>query len=239
MIDALFLSPHPDDAELFCGATIAGLVSRGHAVRVADLSAGEMASNGTPEQRREESLAAAAALGLPADRPVLGLPDGGIDANDAGQLRAVVELLREWRPRLLVAPWPRDRHPDHVAAGELARRAHFFAGVGGYAAAGEPSRPQRLLFYPCHEPGREPDLLVDATGHMDAWRAAVACYHSQFAAGDGDRPTPINDPGFLPAHEGRRAAWGRQAGCAFAEGFLADGPWRQDDLLAWGVGHGG
>ena len=72
-LDALFLSPHPDDVDIFCGASVATLAARGRAVAIVDLSAGELASNGTPEGRRADSLRAAAALGLGEERGVLGL----------------------------------------------------------------------------------------------------------------------------------------------------------------------
>lgn len=223
--DALFLSPHPDDVELFCGATVAVLASGGHDVVIADLTRGELASNGTPEERRACSLRACADLGASEDRPVLELPDGAIDPHDEAQLEALVGLLRELRPRWLFAPWVDDRHPDHEAAGALARRAHFFAGVGRKASArGAPFRSERLLFYPCHH-DVTPTVAFDVGAGMDAWRRAVDRYESQFRRGEGTTATVINAPGFLTAHEGRRARLGRSVGADFAEGFVVEGPW--------------
>jgi len=228
-LNVLFLSPHPDDVELFCGGTVAALASSGdgNQVMIADLTRGELSSNGTVELRARESAAAAEALGLDSPRAQLGLPDAGLDARDAVQLRAIVELVRTVRPKLLFAPWIEDRHPDHVAASELARRALFFAGATRFDAEGEVFRPDRLLYYPCHA-GVEPTLLVDISAQIGRWESAVRCYASQFLrqGTDADRvETFINGPGFLDVHRGRRAEWGSRIGAGFAEGFVYEGPW--------------
>lgn len=235
--EALFLGAHPDDVELFCGATVACLAHTSRRVMIGDLTRGELASNGTPEQRRADSLRAAATLGALEDRPVLGLPDGGLDPQDPQQLRAVVELLRRVRPQLVVAPWPHDRHPDHEAAGALIRRAFFFAGVRSHApGSGGAFRPRRLLFYPCHRDVAV-QLLIDVTAQMTAWRNALETYTTQFEREEQSVATPINRPGFLDAARGRRAHWGNLCGVDFAEGFLHDGPWltSPSDLLAEGA----
>jgi len=223
--DALFLSPHPDDVELFCGATVAVLAAAGHEVLIADLTGGELASNGTAEERRACSLSAAADLGASDRRPVLGLPDGGIDPHDDAQLDALIDLVREHRPRWLFAPWIDDRHPDHEAAGALARRAHFFAGVGRRAPDRGPAhRSERLLFYPCHHEAPT-HVAFDVGAGMEAWRRAVGRYESQFRRTLDTTATPINAPGFLAAHEGRRARLGQRVGVEFAEGFVVEDPW--------------
>jgi bacillithiol biosynthesis deacetylase BshB1 len=210
-VKALFLSPHPDDAELFCGGTIASLVDRAEVV-LADMTRGEMSSNGTVELRAAESAAAAEALGVALPREQLGLPDAALDVREARHVEAVTELLHRLEPDLLFAPWPDDRHPDHVATGEIARRA--VALVAG---------PPRLLFYPCH--GEiEPTLLVDVSAVIDRWEAAVRCYASQFLGADGV-PTPINRPGFVDHHRNRRIRWGSRRGVEFAEGLIHEGPW--------------
>ena len=40
-LDALAIGAHPDDVELGCGATLAGLVERGHSVGILHLTSGE------------------------------------------------------------------------------------------------------------------------------------------------------------------------------------------------------
>lgn len=231
---ALFLSPHPDDVELFCGGIVARLAAT-TAVHLADLTRGEMSSNGTAEGRAAEAEAAARALGVRAPREQLGLPDAGLDARDPEQAGALVGLLRRLRPEIVFAPWPEDRHPDHVAAGRLARRAVGRAASTGDPDRGEPHSVGRLFFYPCHH-AVEPSLLVDVSGVIDRWDDAVRCYASQFLDADaaGRVATPINRPDFLEQHRRRRALWGARAGTDYAEALVLDGPWTLDarDLLA-------
>src|SRR5262249_10356592 len=117
-LDALFFGAHPDDVELTSGGLAARLATHGHQVGIVDLTRGEAASRGTPEQRAAEAAEAARALGVEA-RSSLGLPDLGLDRRDPAQLRAVVECLRAHRPRLVVAPERHDAHPDHIEASAL------------------------------------------------------------------------------------------------------------------------
>jgi bacillithiol biosynthesis deacetylase BshB1 len=229
-LDALFLSPHPDDVELFCGGTVARLVEAGSEVSIVDLTRGELSSNGTVEERREASLRAAEALGVKHEREVLGFPDGGLNEHDAKQLLALVELLRARRPQLLFAPYHVDRHPDHAAAGSLARRAKFFAGLKRYAASGDVFRPRLLLAYPCHTPVPV-SFTVDVGRVMKARREAIAAYQSQFTAGPNSTATYINQAGFLEAREARLREWGLASGVEFAEGFVAEAPLLISDPL--------
>ena len=221
-MSALFLSPHPDDVELFCGGTVAMLASVTK-VHIADLTRGEMSSNGTVERRAEEARGAARILGVDAERVQLGLPDAALDARDEDQLRAVIAVVRRLRPDTLFAPWIVDRHPDHVAAGELARKAVALAAKPGYEAPDEPFGPRRLLHYPCHS-GVEVSLLVDVGPAIEKWEAAVRSYPSQFLD-EGGVPTPINRPGFIDHHRRRRQRWGGIAGVEYAEAFVHEGPW--------------
>lgn len=236
-LDALVLGPHPDDIELFVGGTVARLCAAGRRVGLCDLTAGELASNGTPAVRRQESLEAARQLGVALTRLQLGLPDGGLHEHDAAQLRAVVGLIRRARPRLLLAPHALDRHPDHEAAGRMARRAVFFSGVHGFDAPGEPFRPAAVAFYLAGRDA-EPSFLVDVSAHMPARRAAIAAYGSQFAVSDQARATHINRPGYLSGIEARLAALGARVGVEFAEGFVLESAPLVDDPVAWLVAAG-
>jgi LmbE family N-acetylglucosaminyl deacetylase len=59
-VDLLVFGPHPDDLEIGLGGTIAKHTSLGHRVGLCDLTAGEMGSNGTIEERLREAEAARA-----------------------------------------------------------------------------------------------------------------------------------------------------------------------------------
>src|SRR5690242_4000425 len=120
-VDVLAFGPHPDDVELFCGGTLIRLAELGHTTAVADLTRGEKASHGSPDERAREAEAASAELGI-AFRDQLGLPDTELAVTPA-QIARVVEELRLRRPEIVLAPWVEDRHPDHAAAAALIARA--------------------------------------------------------------------------------------------------------------------
>src|SRR5438067_1177858 len=123
-LDYLVIAPHPDDAELGAGATIALLQAEGARVGVLDLTDGEPTPYGSPEIRRRETDAATAVLGL-AWRGNLGLPNRRLEADLAARAK-LAGALRELRPRVIFAPYWEDSHPDHVAATALVDAARFW-----------------------------------------------------------------------------------------------------------------
>ena len=62
-VDLLVFGPHPDDLEIGLGGTIARHVALGSSVGLCDLTAGEMGSNGTIDERMAEAEAARKVLG--------------------------------------------------------------------------------------------------------------------------------------------------------------------------------
>src|SRR5262245_4128089 len=125
MLDALVIAPHPDDAELGMGGTIALLLAQGWKVGILDLTDGEPTPLGTPERRRSETANANAALGNPW-RANLGLSNRSLESTLANR-RALAAAFRKVRPRLLFAPFWADAHPDHTAATTLVEEARFWS----------------------------------------------------------------------------------------------------------------
>ncbi len=224
MSDVLAIGPHPDDIELSAGGTMALLAAAGLETAILDLTAGERGTRGTPETRAAEAAQAAEALGV-ARRETLGLPDGGLDARDPGQLAALVEALRRHRPRLVVGMHWNDDHADHIEAGEMVRRAAYLAGLRNYPERDhEPHRPERVLFAMGRRPFT-PSLVVDVTAHYETKRRAVAAYASQFHRDPGDPlVTRISDPGFLELVEARDRVYGARIHATYGEPFFEVGP---------------
>jgi len=222
-LKVLAVGAHPDDVDLYAGGLVAALVRAGLDVAMVDLTAGEMATRGTPELRAREAAEAARILGV-ASRECLGLPDGCIVRTDEAQTRALVEAMRRHRPALVLAPWEEDLHPDHRETAHLVRRARFFARVGGYPADGEPCRPGPILFYEQKIPF-EPHLVVDVGAVREIRLAAVGAFASQFFR-DPDDPlrTEISDPAFHEMLEARSRERGARIGVAWGEGYRQEGP---------------
>ena len=80
MLDVLVIAPHPDDAELGMGGTIALMRARGLAVGILDLTDGEPTPLGSPEIRARETAAATDTLSVEW-RENLGLPNRRLRAT--------------------------------------------------------------------------------------------------------------------------------------------------------------
>jgi N-acetylglucosamine malate deacetylase 1 len=219
-VDVLAFAAHPDDAEVGCGGTLARCVQSGASVAIVDLTAAEMSTTGDLETRRAEARAAADALGV-AQRISLGLPDGGVGVDPAHR-DELVRAIRQLRPRIVLAPYHlSDRHPDHAAAGRLARDASFLAGVRRIGT-GEPHRPERVYHYLLHQLV-VPDFVVDVSDAWDARTRAVQAYASQF--GESARgSTAIGGADFQRVLTARAETFGAMIGARYGEGFCSEGP---------------
>ncbi|MGE4158602.1 MAG: bacillithiol biosynthesis deacetylase BshB1 [Planctomycetota bacterium] len=226
-VDVLAIGAHPDDVEIGASGTVARLVSQGRSVGLLDLTRGELGSRGTPEVRQAEALKSAQVLGV-RFRANLGLPDGRLQP-DIPSREILARALRVARPSIILAPGSERRHPDHAAAGVLAREASWIAGLVAYGLAGEAHKCQRVLFYSLHE-DVEPAFVVDISTHWDTKRKALECFASQFMSGQGAK-TLISSPDFLPWIEARARVVGRLAGCELGEAFSMFGVPAVDDLF--------
>jgi bacillithiol biosynthesis deacetylase BshB1 len=217
MLDALVIAPHPDDAELGMGGTIALMLAQGMSVGILDLTDGEPTPRGSVEIRTRETAAASAALGI-TWRENLGLPNRRLRAS----LRArgsLAGVIRRSRPRWLFAPHWVDAHPDHVAATRLVEAARFWAKLTKCDLDGEPWHPERIYHYSCvHlKTVRRPSFVVDISSTWNLKGRSLACYASQF-------PQPTGTPGVLDRVAAADAWWGSVIGTSHGEPFWAREP---------------
>jgi bacillithiol biosynthesis deacetylase BshB1 len=217
MLDALVIAPHPDDAELGMGGTIAAMLSRGLQVGVLDLTDGEPTPRGSSEIRARETAAATAALGIPW-RENLGLPNRRLRGTLTARA-AVAAVIRRTRPRWLFAPYWIDAHPDHVAATRLVTAARFWAKLTKCDLPGEPWHPERIYHYACVHlrTVSRPAFILDITATWGAKHRSLACYASQFP--------PLEDrPGVLERVATADAWWGNLIGTRYGEPFWSREP---------------
>lgn len=228
-IDLLVFGPHPDDIEIGLGGTVARHIAAGRSVGLCDLTAGELGSNGTPEERAREAAAAARVLGV-LWRENLGWPDGGI-VNTPALVRSAVDVIRRHQPRAIAAPYWRDRHPDHVEASRVLTSAAFKSGLRRYETGASAWRPDWVCYYFIND-SATPSFVIDVSPHYDRKREALACFRSQFAPeGDTAVGTRLSAPTFRQLIESRDAQFGAQAGVAFAEGVVVREPILRGSLL--------
>jgi len=220
-VDLLAFGPHPDDIEIGMGGTVVRHADRGVRVGLCDLTAGEMGSNGTIEERLAEAEAARDVLGA-AWRVNLRWPDRGIGGPD--QVKSAVALIRRARPRTVAIPYGSDRHPDHVAASRVLTDAVFSSGLRRFEPATAPWKPSRVCYYFIND-SAPPSFVIDVSDAYDRKRHALACYVSQFRPPDaGAVPTRLTSPRFQQLIESRDAQFGALTGVAFAEGFIVRDP---------------
>lgn len=230
-LDVLAIGAHPDDVELGCGGTLATLIARGYRAGIVHLTRGEASTRGTPAERRLEAEAAAETLGVHELR-ILDCHDGGLHTT-AAQEDAVIEVLRDHRPELVLGPTPTDRHPDHGRAHRLVGDAAFYAGLAK-RATGDPHRPAAVFSYMQHDPF-SPAFLVDVTEAWPKKLAALACYGSQLhQSTEPDRQEPMTkvaSASFAASVIGRAQHFGQMIGVDYAEPFWSRMPLSVDDPM--------
>ena len=229
-LDLLAFGPHPDDAELGIGGTLARHNAAGYQSAIIDLTRGEMGSNGTPAERVAEGEAAARILGC-LWRRNLGLPDRGLDYREPEQMRRVVDAIRATQPKVIAFNWGVDRHPDHVAACKLMEEAVFTAGLRRFESEFAPWRPAKTLYYFINDEV-EPSFCVDITPYHQQKIESLFAHKSQFGREEGGIETRLNRAVGLPyLVESRDRLFGAKAGVQYAEGFIMKQPRLLSDLI--------
>lgn len=229
MIDLLVFGPHPDDLEIGLGGTIARESARGAVVGLCDLTAGEMGSNGTVEERLAEAEEARAVLGA-AWRENLRWPDRRI-GKDPAHLDQAIGFIRRHQPRVVAVPYWADRHPDHVASSEVLTEACFNAGLRRYPAEGDAWKPDWICYYFIND-SVTPSFLIDISDTSERKDAALACHRSQFGtSAAGTVATRLNTPLFRQMIESRDAHLGALAGVRRAEGVVVREPVVRPSLM--------
>ena len=215
-LDILAIAPHPDDAEISVGGTLVTCRRQGLRVGVLDLTNGEPTPHGSPEIRAKETAAATDVLQLDW-RSNLGLPNRTLEHTLEAR-RALATIFRLTRPRILLAPYWEDSHPDHVAATSLIEAARFWAKLTRTDMEGEPFHPPRIFYYfSIHlRVHPQPAFVFDISDAIDEKLASVRCYESQFLTGRSQEfPSPLDDI------RDRARYWGWSIGRKFGEPFAS------------------
>ena len=227
-VDLLVFAPHPDDAEIGLGGTIARHTAEGFAVGLCDLTAGEMGTNGTVDERLAEGDKAANVLGV-AWRENLRWRDRAID-QVAAYVDQAAAFVRRHTPRVVAIPYWSDRHPDHVAASKVLTEAIFNAGLRRYPVEGEAWKVEWVCYYFLND-SATPSFVVDVTDYYDKKRAALDCHVTQFTRWSETAETRLNSPLFRQRIESRDAQFGALAGVNWAEGIIVREPVERPNLM--------
>jgi LmbE family N-acetylglucosaminyl deacetylase len=182
---------HPDD-EVHCAGAVAAQVARGDRVVLAWLTRGEMtgAFGRLPVEevaRRRENQGTEVARMLGAEARFFSFPDTGLRGSPE-EARAVARLIAEVRPDGLITwgdAWVRGaRHPDHQAAGRVARDAITLARIARQVEPLEPHRRFCPVFTFRDVHSTLPAVAVDVGPHRETVRAVGAFYRERVGFGD-------------------------------------------------------
>ena len=233
-VDFLAFAAHPDDAELSAGGLIAKMVRLGHKVGIVDLTAGQMATRGSVESREEEAAQSSKILGLTV-RENLGFEDGNLSSDDSQVKRRIVEVVRKYRPNVVLTGLTEDMHPDHWRGGELVSDAVWLAGRLKYQTGQERHQIKRLLFYPMHYI-KEISFIVDISQDFQTKRRAVLAFSSQFYHPDSPDSngagTYVSSREFMEFWEAKARYFGGLIGKTYGEPYFMHEPAEIADPLA-------
>ena len=229
-IDILAIAAHRDDVELNCGGTLIRAADAGHRTAVLDLSAGESATRGSVELRAEEASRAAEILGLQA-RETMSLPDAGI-VNTPATRAALAKLIRRFQPRVVIAPAPRGRHPDHRVSAQLVRDACFVAGLAKVEPSVPKHRPLKVIHVMTHRQDHvKPTFVVDISEQFDRKLAAIRCYASQFeGVTQAGEVYPTGEP-LIDVVTHHAAAYGALIRARYGEPYWTEETMRVSDVM--------
>ena len=231
-IDLLAIAAHPDDVEQTCGGTLIRMAEQGYRTGVLDLTAADMGTRGTPEQRLAEAEEAARHM-LVRWRGNLHLPDARLE-NSLGARMTLAVKIRELRPRVVIVPYWQARHPDHYRAGELAYEACFLAGLKKLDPYSGPHRPHKILYASSYA-NVTPSFVVDISAQFERRMAALLSYRSQF--GDMEQASDLfpREQEIRERHAAIARFYGNLIGVKYGEPFVVKETMRVDDVVSMPV----
>jgi bacillithiol biosynthesis deacetylase BshB1 len=242
-LHVLAIAAHRDDVEQTCGGTLLKMAHQGARTGILDLTQGELGTRGSAESRATEAADAARILQV-GWREALDIPDGRVENTYANRIK-IARVIREQRPRVVILPYWKARHPDHYTCALVSYEACFLAGLRrlGHTAATqdvdsfeihrlrklEPHRPFKIIYATLYYDVR-PTFVVDITAEFEPKLASIDAYKEQYAdqaAGSKEFPAhaEIHDRVACMAQY-----YGGLAGVKYAEPFLQKEVGLVDDL---------
>ena len=221
---AMVVTPHPDDAELGCGGTVARWVKEGTQVLYVlctngdkGTSDGAMTSERLAAIREQEQADAARVLGV---TEVINLrhPDGGLE--DSAEFRGqLVRAIRMHRPDVVFCPDPHRRgfyhHRDHRICGQVTLDA-IFPYARDFLHYPEHNRIERLEPHKVGEAllwgSEDPEDFVDIEDTIELKIESLKRHVSQISGADSEGE--VDD--FVKASASRM---GQRADVPYAEAF--------------------
>jgi LmbE family N-acetylglucosaminyl deacetylase len=258
-LDILAIAAHRDDVEQTCGGTLLKMAELGHRTGIVDLTQGEMGTRGTAEDREREAADAARILRV-SWRGALDIPDGRVENTWENRLK-LARVIRQMRPRVVILPYWKGRHPDHYTASKLGYEACFLSGlakldteralrspdsafsqvasaVASVVAREEqaskhllPHRPFKIVYATLYFDIR-PTFVVDITDQFEARFESLMAYKSQFSDQEAGKDIFPARAEIRARVEAMARFYGMLAGVTYGEPFLQKEVGLVEDLTA-------
>lgn len=214
---------HPDDADIFCGGTLAKHANRGDNVTIIYMTRGEYGGLDTTEAevaatREREAEAAAETLG--AEAVFLDFKDGRVRYSMENRLQ-LVDVLREHRPDVVLTHYRDDMHPDHRATSRLVTDAYYMCSLPLLETEYDPWEPQNVYYFGKPTSSFEAETYIDITDYQSIKEEAILQHESQVAWLEEHGGIDAEFGGLVEDIRAEAQVRGRTSGAEFAEGFVA------------------
>ncbi|MFC6962513.1 PIG-L deacetylase family protein [Halocatena marina] len=214
---------HPDDAEIFCGGTLAKHADRGDKVTVVYMTRGEYGGGSDTTKaeiaatREQEANTAAETLGV--ETAFLDYEDGRITYSLENRLQ-IVDTLREHRPDIVLTHFRDDMHPDHRTTSRLVTDAYYMSSLPLVETVNEPWEPQNIYYVGKPTSSFDPDVYVDISEYQSKKEDAIRDHESQveWLQEHGGIDAEFDD--LIEGVRAQARTLGRTRGVEFAEGFV-------------------
>jgi LmbE family N-acetylglucosaminyl deacetylase len=215
MVDILFFSAHPDDAEFGTGGTLIKLAKK-YSVANVILTHGEAGTYGTPDEREKEAACAGERGNYEVE--FLDFIDNHIEDN-VDSAKKIAEVIRKYQPKIIFTPYHTNyahksgaAHPDHSATGRIVRKAARFAKFKNADIPGDNHQTAKLIYYMLPK-GIKPSFIVDVSDVVDEMQEVWKCFETQLQIAGGK----VFDRLLL-----FRKAKGLENGIEYAESFFME-----------------
>jgi|SRR5689334_12099788 bacillithiol biosynthesis deacetylase BshB1 len=231
-LDVLAIAAHPDDVEQTCGGTLIRMAEMGYRTGVLDLTAGDMGTRGTPEQRVTESDVAGRHMRLHW-RGNMHMPDARLENTLSARMTMAVKI-RELKPRVVILPYWQGRHPDHYRCSEIGSEACFLAGLKKLDEYSEPHRPSKILYASLYADVK-PSFIVDISAQFERRMTALLSYVSQYGEMTEGSTLFPNEQEIRERLGAIARFYGNQIGVRYGEPFVVKEAIQIDDVVAMPV----
>jgi LmbE family N-acetylglucosaminyl deacetylase len=219
-MNVLAIGAHPDDLEILCGGTLARYAADGHRVTMCHVATGNRGGWGDRDSdelaatRAAEAQSAAALIG--ARHACTGVPDGEIDSSSLAQRTALVDVVREAHPDVILTHATNDYASDHNEVFRLALDSSLLASIPLFRTELEATAGVPPIFHmdTVTGIGFEPTEYVDVTSTIELKLQMLSRHESQVSWLGEHADNDVMDTTRALAR-----VRGAQCGVNYAEGF--------------------